>query len=66
MNSGQKPKRKVGMMIFKVKLLQKSKNNVFRSNERTKKVLPNIFGGFEVRKKARLMFLLPKDGMKGK
>ena len=42
------------MMFFKVKVLQNSKYNVFRSKERTNKVPPNIFGGFEVRKKGTI------------
>ena len=34
----------------------KCRNKVFRTKERTNKVPPKIFGGFEVGTKARLMF----------
>ena len=33
-----------------------STNNVFRRKQTTKKVPPNIFKGFKVRQKVRLMF----------
>ena len=33
-----------------------SRNNVFNSKQTAKKVPPNIFTGFQVKKKVRLMF----------
>ena len=43
-----------------------SKNNVFKSKQRTNKVRLNTSRGFEGRKKIRLMLRRPQDSMKGK
>ena len=40
-----------------------SRNNVFLKKQTTKKVLPNIFKDFEVRRKVRIMF---KNNVKSK
>ena len=45
---------------------KKSGNNICRRKQRTNKVLPNIFRGFEVRRKVRLMFRTPKYSIKRK
>ena len=42
-------------MQLQVKMPQNSRNNVFRSKQTTSSVPPNIFKGFEVRAKVRLM-----------
>ena len=47
-------------------LQKKSGNNICRRKQRTNKVLPNIFRGFEVRRKVRLMFRTPKYSIKRK
>ena len=46
--------------------LNTRRNNVFQSKQRTKKVLFNMFGSFEVRTKVRLMFAMSMDRVKGK
>ena len=39
---------------------------LFRSKQRTKKVLLNMIRGFEVRRKVGLIFSTPNDSMKDK
>ena len=43
-----------------------SRQNAFRSKQKTSKVPRNIVRHFEVKTKARLMFQRPKHNMKGK
>ena len=43
-------------MQLLVKMQKKSKNNVFRSKQKTSKVGPNKIRSFKVRKKPRLIF----------
>ena len=54
------------LMQLQVKMLQNSRNNVFRSKQTTNNLPPNIFRCFEVRAKVRLMFSGPNDSLKGK
>ena len=61
------------MMFFEVKIQQNSsrfnknsRNNVFRTKQRAKKVRANIFRGFQIRKIVRLMFWTTKHSMNGK
>ena len=51
---------------IKNKTAKNRKNNIFRRKQRTNKVLPNIFRGFEVGRKIPLMLWRPKDSMKVK
>ena len=44
----------------------KNRKNIFSSKQTTNRVAPNIFKGFEVRKKVGLMFWRPKETMKAK
>ena len=76
--SSHRARRKVRIIFSEVKMehdrcrgcsyklnFEKCLNNVFRSKEPTKNVPPDIFRGFEVRKKVRLMFGKPqKDSMR--
>ena len=68
-NSGQKTKRKLPMMLFLVKMKEdrstvydyklnskKSTNNVFTTKQTTKKVGLKLFRGFQVTKNLRLLF----------
>ena len=48
-------------MQLQVKMLQKSRNNVFRRKQTTKKVPSKIFRGFEIVKKVRMVFPKPKN-----
>ena len=73
-NSGQKNAATKERLIFEMQ--QDTCTNVIpsltatnsenESKEVTSKVPSNIFRGFEVRRKVRLMFWRPKDSMKGK
>ena len=53
-------------MQLQVKLQKKSRTDVFRTEQKTNNVPPNIFRSFEVREKVRYMFRMPKDSRKRK
>ena len=52
-------------MQLQVKMPEKRRNNVFRRKETRKKAPSQIFRGFEVRKKVRMVFTKPKKKTKG-
>ena len=51
---------------FHLKVKKNSKDDVFGSKQRKKKLPPRIFRGFQVRTKVRLMFWKRKNSMKKK
>ena len=53
------------LMQLQVKIPQKSRNNVFRRKETTKKAPSKIFRGFEVGQKVRVVFPKTKNKTKG-
>ena len=53
-------------MEFSLKLPKATKIKYLEANEKKSKVPPNVFRGFEVKKKIRLTFSKPEDSMKGK
>ena len=60
-------RNKIGVADIIIRLTVKiTKNNILRKKQTTKKVLSNLFKGFEVRRKVRLMFWTKKNSMKGK
>ena len=51
-------------MQLQVKMPRKSRNNVFRRKQTTRKAPSKIFRGFEVAKKVRVVFPKPKNKTK--
>ena len=51
-------------MQLQVEMPQKSRNNVFRTKLTANKVPSNMFSGFEVGKKVRVVFPKPKNKTK--